>query len=103
MTALEINKFVIYVFEDYLASNKDDNDTIAILSDIDCDVWNDRGPNDPATFNDLIKEIKKYAGSNDMFTDKQVVLGLKDFLTIYKDEYGYEVDNFQKYLINKFK
>ncbi|MDD5928561.1 MAG: hypothetical protein PUC37_02035 [Spirochaetales bacterium] len=103
MTTLEINKFIINVFEDYLAANKDDSDIISILSDIDCDVWNDRAPNDPATFNDLIKEIKKYADSNDMFTDKQVILGLKKFLSVYKEKYDYKVDNFQKYLIDMFK
>lgn len=101
MTLSEAYKYIIIEFEKYIELHNNDGDIISILSDIDCDVWNDNCPNDPATFYDLKKELEKYKENDDCYSLKNTILGLKDFLILYKTKYGFKTDDFEKYISEK--
>lgn len=100
MTFSEAYVYIIKKLESFVEKNNDDN-VISILSDIDCDVWNDKKPNDLAAFNDLKNQLDKYKGENEQFSEEAALLGLQDFLTIYKENYGFDLENCLKFLSYK--
>lgn len=101
MTFNEAYGYIIKILESYIEQNINDDSLISILSDIDCDVWNDKEPNDPATFDDLRTQLEKYKNEKDLYSENEILLGLRDFLILYKENYGYNLDNCINYISRK--
>lgn len=47
---------------------------------------------------DLKDKILIYNNESEQFTNEQLKNGLKDFLSMYKIDFGYQTDNFLEYI-----
>ena len=102
MTFKESYEYIIKILESYIEQNLNDDSLISLLSDIDCDVWNDDEPNDPATIDDLRKQLGKYKkNEKELYSENEILLGLRDFLILYKEKYGYNLDNCINFISHK--
>lgn len=102
MTFKEAYEYIIKILESYIEQNLNDDSLISLLSDIDCDVWNDDEPNDPATIDDLRKQLGKYKeNEKELYSENEILLGLRDFLILYKEKYGYNLDNCINFISHK--
>lgn len=98
MNFKEVYQSILNIFSNYLKNKPNDESIISIFSDLDCDIWSDKLPNDIATYLDLKDKIMIYNNESGQFTTEQLKNGLKDFLSMYKIDFGYQTDNFLEYI-----
>lgn len=98
MNFKEVYQSILNIFSNYLKNKPNDESIISIFSDLDCDILSDKLPNDIATYLDLKDKIMIYNNESGQFTNEQLKNGLKDFLSMYKIDFGYQTDNFLEYI-----
>lgn len=98
MNFKEVYQSILNIFSNYLKNKPNDESIISIFSDLDCDIWSDKLPNDIAAYLDLKDKIMIYNNESGQFTNEQLKNGLKDFLSMYKIDFGYQTDNFLEYI-----
>ncbi len=87
------------ILDDYYC-NKSKNDSLAsLLSDLDPNVFLDKKAADPATYNDWYNSISGYVRDGEI-SDENIVLALREFLTYYQQEFGYQLEDVIDFISN---
>jgi len=92
---------VMYKILDDYYSRESVNDSLAsLLSDMDPDIFVDKGAADPATYNDWYNCISCYI-KNGKISEENIIVALKEFLIYYQQEFGYHLEDVINFISDK--
>ena len=88
------------ILDDYYQREVESDSLGSLLSDMDTNIFADKRPADSATYNDWYNCVSSYI-ENGEIGEKNIIRALKDFLTYYQQEFGYQLADVIDFLHSK--
>ena len=89
--------YMFNILSDYYNRYMENDSLASILSDMDCNIFTDGKPADPAIYDDWIMAVSPFV-DNGCIKRSDIMLALRSFLVYYKQEFGYELESVIAYV-----